>query len=113
MILRREKHKASVIVDAIREKYFTMPTENGFLIATSQGEYTLLLLNDNTELYLYRLLDKAEYKKFKKNGLPDGWVLETNPTKMEFAMVYIHSFEKRPTAAMLQKQVFFAIDNNI
>ena len=111
MISKRDAYKISV-VDAIRQRYFAMPTDRGFLIATSCGEHMLLLNEDGKELYMYRLLDKAEYKKLKKNGLQDGWVLETNPAKTEFAMVYIHRFEKRPTVAMLQAEVFKAIDSN-
>ena len=88
-----------------------MPTDSGFLIATSSGDYILLLNEDCKELYLYRILLKAEYSKLKKKGLT-GWNFETNPAKTEFAMVYIHRFEKRPTAAMLQTEVFKAIDSN-
>lgn len=108
MISKRDVYKTAV-VNAIKSgKYFSASVEGGLMVATNEADYMVLMDNEGKELYMFGLLEKREYKKFRRRLLPNGWVLETNGT--EYALVYKKKYDKRPIVAKFQADIVEAID---
>ncbi|MBR6509328.1 MAG: hypothetical protein IKT38_01830 [Clostridia bacterium] len=108
MISKRDAYKKSVVNAIKNGKYFSASVEGGLMVASNEGDYMVLMDNDGKELYMFRLLEKREYKKLRRHLLPNGWVLETNGT--EYALVYKKKYDKRPIVAKFQTDIVEAID---
>ena len=100
-----------------RKGYFAglIDDESVLVLSPNANEYCASLFDkhDGTyELYLYRLLSKAEYNYYNKDvsALGKHWSLDTNAKSTAFALVFSKTFSYIPTVNEFTEEILSAIN---
>lgn len=98
----------------LKEKYFAglIDDESILILSPNAKEYCACIFDkDNeSELYLYRLLTREEYNEINSLRLAESWSVEANDKHTGFALIYEKCYSHSPTIKEISKDLVQAMD---